>query len=103
MSLLRPKVGEVLDRLTIVAMKRIPDIEARGALENEWQELKEWLCGNLGEEQALLAARVAELAALNAFIWNLVEQANREGDPRQALNRARAELIKGLGGDDVKV
>ena len=100
MSLFDPKLGEVLDRLTIVAMKRLRD-KGQG-LEEEWQELKRLLAKELHEEVVIHVVATAELAAINAALWSLVETLGPE-DPRQQLNRKRAEAIKKLGGDDVKV
>ena len=100
MSLLNPKLGEVLDRLTIVAMKRLRD-KGQG-LEGEWQELQRFLRDELSNESAATVIAVAELAAINAALWSLVEALSPE-DPRQQLNLQRAEAVRKLGGDDVKV
>ena len=100
MSLLKPKLGEVLDRLTIVAMKRLRD-KGQG-LEGEWQELQRFLRDELSNESAAPVIAVAELAAINAALWSLVEALSPE-DPRQQLNLQRAEAVRKLGGDDVKV
>ena len=100
MSLLNPKLGEILDRLTIVAMKRLRD-KGQG-LEGEWQELRRFLEEELHPEGVAIVVAVAELAAINAALWSLVEALSPE-DPRQELNLQRAEAIKKLGGDDVKV
>lgn len=105
MSLLKPGLGDVLDRLTVVAMKRMRVREggdADQALDREWVELHDHLRAEIGEDACKVAIATAELAAINGAIWALVEAVGAD-DPRQRLNELRVAVRRAIGSEEVKV
>jgi len=90
-------VGELLDKLSILAIKleRITEPMARSAAEDEWRALDAVRRSSLAGLEHLLADACAELYAVNVALWD-IEDAIRRHEAEGRFDDAFVQLARSV-------